>query len=209
MSAVRGFTPLEIARPAGPSGAQARARFLTGFTLAEVLVIVGLLVIVIVLGLGIFLSNNRFYENQTGKIALVNVLREAADRIAEYGREAAAFESSYAYGSTIYNTGAQTVIFRLPARNASDDIIAGIYDYAIITASSTVPNRLELLVDADPGSARPERNLLLTDSLTSVVFTYDNVDVLQAGTVTFEITATAGGRYPATEKIYGQTTLRN
>lgn len=42
-----GFTPLEIARPKSPSGAQARARSLTGFTLIEALLYIALFAIVI------------------------------------------------------------------------------------------------------------------------------------------------------------------
>ncbi len=41
---LKGFTPLEIARPKSPLGAQARARFLTGFTLIESLVVVAITV---------------------------------------------------------------------------------------------------------------------------------------------------------------------
>lgn len=180
-----------------------------GFTLAEILVIIALLLIIMVLGLGIFVSNNRFYENQTGKIALVNAFREAADRLAEYGREAINFETTYIYGGTTYTSGPATVIFRLPGKDVSGNILSGVYDYAIVTMGQADPARLELIVDADPASARPERNLLLTGRLTNLAFTYDNVSIASAGRLTFEISGTAWGRNPATEKIYGQVTLRN
>ena len=180
-----------------------------GFTLTEALVIIALLLVVIVMGSGIFIDNNIFYENQTGKIALINATRLAADLISEYGREAVAFESAYTYSGVDYTTSASTVIFRLPGRNASGDIIAGIYDVAIVAADPADPSRLELIVDADPGSVRPERRLLMTDRLTTLAFAYDNVDVTVAGQMSFEITATAGGRHPATETVSGQVTLRN
>jgi len=51
-----GFTPLEITRPQGPSGAQARARFLTGFTIIETTIAL-LLIIVTVTIFGVALSS--------------------------------------------------------------------------------------------------------------------------------------------------------
>ncbi len=180
-----------------------------GFTLAEVLVVIALLLVTVVLGLGIFFDNNLFYENQTGKIAVINATREVADRLAEYGREAKAFESSYVYSGTTYSTGSATVIFRLPGRSASGDILAGIYDHVIVSTDSADAAHLLLIVDPDPSSARPQREHLLTDRLTSLAFTYDNADVTQAHNLSFEITATSAGRHPATETVDGQVTLRN
>lgn len=180
-----------------------------GFTLPETLVVIALLLVVMVVGLEIFVNNNRFYEGQTGQIELTSNSREAADRIAEYGREAVAFEPSYTYDSVLYTTAETTVIFRLPGRDASGDILTGIYDYAIVTVDPNNSSRLLLIVDPDATSARPEREHLLSERLTALEFTYDNVSIASAGSVSFEISFAVSGRVPSAETIYGQVTLRN
>lgn len=78
-----GFTPLEIAHPKGPSGAQARARFLTGFTLIEVIVVVSITAILA----GVMLANFRGGE----KSRLVAV---AAQQVAQNVRLAQNFSTS-------------------------------------------------------------------------------------------------------------------
>ncbi len=55
----RGFTPLEIARPRGLSGAQARARFLTGFTIIEALVSMAVFAVAMTSIVGVYLSIQR------------------------------------------------------------------------------------------------------------------------------------------------------
>lgn len=180
-----------------------------GFTLAEVLVVIFLFVILIMTVVGIFLYNNRFYENQSGEIASIHAAREASDRVNEFARQALFIESSYTYNSVNYNTGPGTVIFRLPALEADDDIIVGVYDYAVIGASSTVPNLLELISAPHPSSARPARYLLLSDKLTALTFTYDNANLALAKNISYDITVTETGRHPAEERVRGSATLRN
>ena len=206
----KGFTPLEIspalARPKGLGG----GLFLTGFTLAEILVVITLLVILITVGVQIFIYNNRFYENQAGEIFSITATREAADRINEYARAAVALESTYLYGSTIYATDAQTAIFKIPGIDTAGQTIGGVYDYAIMGPSPSDPNRLELIVDSpDAESVRAPRLLLLTDKLTSIIFTYDNADPALIRKVDYEIVVTDTGRTPASEQIFGSATLRN
>jgi prepilin-type N-terminal cleavage/methylation domain-containing protein len=180
-----------------------------GLTLIEVLVVTGLTAILVTLGASIFLSNNLFYEFQGGKIEINNSAREAADKIDEFGREAIAVEASHTYLSTTHTTDADTMVFRLPALDAQNDIIEDIFDYVVVTASSTVPERLELYVDADPLSARPERELLLSDNLADFNIVYDDPDPALARVITFDLTLTGTGRNPASDTVYGRVTLRN
>ncbi|MDZ4243601.1 MAG: prepilin-type N-terminal cleavage/methylation domain-containing protein [Candidatus Doudnabacteria bacterium] len=181
-----------------------------GFTLAEILVVIALLVILITIGVQIFLYNNRFYENQAGEIFSITATRETADRINEYARAAVALENTHLYGSTTYATDAQTVIFRIPGIDAAGQTISGVYDYAIMGPNPSDTKRLELIVDSpDPASVREPRLLLLTDKLTSIAFTYDNADPALVRKVDYEIIVTHTGRTPASEQIFGSATLRN
>ena len=181
----------------------------TGFTLAEVAVVVLLMVLIISAGAGVLIYNNRFYETQSGEIFSVNATREAADRLNEYGRQAVAVVSSYTYSSTSYITGGQTVIFQISSLDIDDAVIPGSYDYVIIGANPNTPSRLELIVDPALGSSRPARNLLLSGKLTTVNFVYDNSDFALTRRVDYTILVTDVGRSPGQEQISGSVTLRN
>jgi len=180
---------------------------LSGFTLAEVAVVVLLMALIISVGAGVLIYNNRFYETQSGEIFSVNATREAADRINEYGRQATDVESAYTYSSISYLTGSQTVIFRVPSLDINNAIIPSSYDYVIIGANPNDASRLELIVNPAAGSSRPARNLLLSDKLTTVNFVYDNSDL--ARRVDYTIHVTDAGRSPGQEQISGSVTLRN
>lgn len=180
-----------------------------GFTLVEILVVTGLVGILMVIGVAIYLANNRFYETESGEIFSVANTRDAADKISEYGRLAAGLVSSHVYASVTYNTGATAAVFRVPSINSSGQIITGTYDYVVIGRDPENSSRLILILDADPGSSRTERTLQLTDKLAALSFTYDDADPSFAKNMNFEIRVTQTGRYPATEQIYGGVTFRN
>ena len=181
----------------------------SGFTLAEVLVVIGLIGILSVFAVGIFFSNNRFYQTQSGEINSIVSTRLISDRINEYGRVASAILSSRAFSSTTYTTGAETVIFQIPSVNGSGGIIAGTYDYALVSKDLSDATRLRLILDPNAASARIARDIELTTNLTSVTFTYDNGDPTLAKNVNYQVRVTEGGRYQSTELVTGGVTLRN
>ncbi len=186
-----------------------RASSRRGFTLAEVLVVTGLMSILISLGVGIFLANNKFYQNQTGKVLNVNVTREAADRINEYTRLGITFATSHIYNLVTYTTGPETLILQIPSVESDGDIISGVFDYVIITKDLGAANRLLLIVDSHPSSSRLARFYEITSALTSLSFTYDNADLSLARKVAYQIDVLQAGRYPASEQINGSASLRN
>lgn len=180
-----------------------------GFTLAEVIVVTALLAILMTLGVGIFLSNNRFYETQTGEVTSINSTRQAGDKINEYTRTALAFVTSRVHNSITYTAGAQTLILQLPAVDSSSEIIAGVYDYVIVSIDPNNSSRLILIVDSNPFSDRPAQLLELTNKLSILNFTYDNADLALARKVNYQIKVQETTRYPASEEVFGAASLRN
>lgn len=180
-----------------------------GFTLAEVLVVIGLIGILSVFAVGIFFSNNQFYLTQSGEINSIISTRLVSDRINEYGRAATAVIGSHVFGPTTYTTGLETVIFRIPAINGSGGIISGTDDYVVVSKDLSNSSRLILVLEPNAASVRKSRDILLTDKLNSVSFTYDDADPTLAKNVNYEIRVTEGGRYPAGERVTGGVTLRN
>ncbi len=177
--------------------------------MAEVLVVTFLLAILVTLGVGIFLSNNKFYENESGKVLNNNATREAADRINEYTRAATKFAASRVYDGVNYATGATVLVLEIPAINSQGQIISGIFDYVIVAQDPNAANRLILIVDPHPSSLRLPRFHELTPALTSLSFTYDNSDLSLARKVDYTIKVRQTGRYPASDQIAGSASLRN
>ena len=186
---------------------QKKSRF--GFTLAEVLVVIGLIAILSVFAVGIFLSNNQFYQTQSGEINSIVSTRLISDRINEYGRVANSIVASRAFSGATYTTGAETVIFQIPSVNGSGGIIAGTYDYVVVSEDLSDATRLRLILDPNASSARISRDIELTTNLTSVSFTYSDADPTLAKNVNYEVRVTEGGRYQSTERVTGGVTLRN
>lgn len=180
-----------------------------GFTLAEILVVVALFSVVVLTITSVYFSNDRFYNQENAKTILQNSSREAADKIVEFGRLAATFVSSYTFGAAVYTAGSQIVIFRIPAIDASNNIIASTYDYAIIGVNPSNPLRFELIVDANPASSRKSRTLLLSDKLSSLTVTYDNLDFALARKMDFDFTLQIAGKTTVTQTMTGSVTLRN
>ena len=181
----------------------------TGFTLVEVVVVVGLVGLLAAFGVGIFIANNRFYQNQTGEIQAISGTRLIADRINQYARSAVNFEASIVYNSVTYTTNATTVVMKLPAIDASSQIIAGAYDYAIVTRDPNNAQRLMLFISPDAASARLALDSELTDKLSVVNFTYDDATPSQAVNMTYQVKIDTGGRSPGIEDLRGGVTLRN
>lgn len=173
------------------------------------LVVIAIASVLSVFAAGIFIANNRLYQNQSGEITAVSATRQIADRVNEYGRTAVGIVASRAYGGTTYTTSAETVIFQVPSVDASNQIIANTYDYAFVTKDLSNASRLLLMLEVNAASARLARNTELTDKLSIVSFTYDNATPSLANNVTYRVKVDTGGRSPGIEDLRGGITLRN
>jgi len=180
-----------------------------GFTIAEVLVVTGLFMIMFVFGIGILISNNRFYNTQSASIRAVNSIRDAGDKLSEFARSASAFVDSYVYNSTLYEAGSALVILNVPAVDASGDIISSASDYMILGRDPSVSDRLILIVAPHASSSRKERVLEFSDKLSGISFVYDSFPASSAKNVVYDITVTEDLAHDATGHITGSATIRN
>ncbi len=203
----KGFTPLEIT--GGASKQSGNHKFLTGFTLLEVIVVIGVLAILIVFLLGIVIANSRFYSNQSGEIGAISSTREISNRITEYTRAAVMALATTTYSSILYTADSDTLILQVPSIDASFNIISATYDNVIITRDTGNSSRLVLVVDPNASSARKSRDLELTSNLASTTFTYIPASPPSTDRVDYLIKVIMGGSSPASEYIEGSVTLRN
>jgi Tfp pilus assembly protein FimT len=150
---LKGFTPLEIARPKSPSGAQARARFLTGFTLIEMIISFGILSILAGLGLAISMDYFRTYSFNYEENLLVQILQKArSESLANINQRNHGF----------YATGGQYVIFQGDSYSARD-----------VSLDQTFPASKTVNISGVPSAGVIFNQLSATSSPTDIIIKQD------------------------------------
>lgn len=182
-----------------------------GFTLIEIMVVVGLFALLMLFATGIFLSHNGLYFAQRAEINAVGSARHALDDMTDEIREAVAVAVSTDYQSVTYTTDADTLVLRLPATDASGVPLSGTYDYIVYYIDSGNPQYLRKIAAPNAASfRRVEDKKLLTEYLNSLVFTYNdptpaNASRINVQLVTRDTARLATRAITLTEDVY----LRN
>lgn len=177
--------------PSSLEGEMKRGR---GFTIAEILVVIGLFALLSVFIVGIYFSHDGLYHSQSAEINAVGTARGILDDMTDAVRESAAVASFYVYGGQTYSSDIDTLVLRLPAVDASGNPIPAVYDYAIYYIDSADPTKFRKVLDANPLSSRREEDRLLSDYLDAVSFVYNNSPVETANKVTINLTTSDASR---------------
>lgn len=141
------------------------------FTLLEVLITTALSVILMLAITQLYIVYGRaiVFHQASIDAALGGSAIMDATRMA--GSQARSVVASHSFSGVWYNSGTTTVIFELPAIDASGATITNAYDYIGIYASSSDAYRI---IDVAPGSARLLGEKRLTSVLGALSVTYDN-----------------------------------
>lgn len=139
-----------------------------GFTIIEALI--GLAVGSLILGLlyTIFSATYRTYSLEASEAHLQLSGQTALAQMARIGQQAIDVLPSQG----AYTTSKTSVIFRLPAVDANQTIIANTYDYFIYRQNPTAGTKLEEIVVAATGSSRTSGSRVLLGSLSELTFSY-------------------------------------
>jgi len=115
--------------------------------------------------------------------------------------------ASQTVNGTSYTSNATSLVLQLPSKNASGDIIQNTWDYvAFYTSGSSIWEQIQ----ADPSSVRISGPRLLSSSLSSLTFTYDNGSAPQVRKVGIDLqTAQAYHNQTVTSHLKEQVRLRN
>lgn len=161
-----------------------------GFTLVELLLVIGIAVIIGTLLVGILINNTGVINKESAIVTQGLNINDALREIETYGRQAVSVSAGYPVDSPTYIAGETTLILKIPSIN-DQGIISDVYDFVIITKDNSNQKLLKEYIFPDAVSTREDRNAVLTNLLSSVVFEYlDNNDLPVAAPSAVKIKAT-------------------
>ncbi len=155
-----------------------------GFTLLEVVIVIGMFVVMMILLMNFFLSYNKSYLFDRALVATASSAGVVMNEVVTYTLQADQVLSSHVFSGTSYASGANTLVLELPAVDASGNILSSTYDYVVIYVANGTVFRT---ISADATSSRHSGTKRLSDTIYSLGFTYNAVDFTQVSTVTADV----------------------
>jgi hypothetical protein len=178
-----------------------------GFTLVETLIVIGISVIAFIALVNLFLLFNSVYGYQNAFIAGAGSAGNAMTAFETAIPQASHALASHDFSGTVYASDADTLVLELPAIDGSGNILPGMSDHIVFYASGTVLYRLTL---AGAGSVRVPGTKVLSTTLFSLSFIYDDADFTKVTNVTAEIeTRSAYKEQTVASTLREQLYLRN
>jgi prepilin-type N-terminal cleavage/methylation domain-containing protein len=158
-----------------------------GFTLLEVLIVLGISVVMLMGLLNLFEWHQKVYAQEVAHVRTTGAVRSTMLQMSEDVAQAVAIETTHTFSGTTYTSTNNTIVLRLPAVDSSDNVIASTYDYVVYYLSD---GSLYQKVDPGTNSARGAVSKLIAENIDIFDLTYDNATVTFASYVTIDIQAT-------------------
>jgi Tfp pilus assembly protein PilE len=142
-----------------------------GFTLIELIVVLFFAGILIAVLFNLYDWHGKVYSYQQALVRVSTSNRQTIATMQAYTSQANRLLSSASVNGTTYTTASGTLVMQLPTIDAGNNIVSSKWDKAAFYASGS---NFYLQFEPDPSSSRKKLNKILNDSLSSVVFTYNN-----------------------------------
>ncbi|MDD3531639.1 MAG: hypothetical protein PHV99_03570 [Candidatus Pacebacteria bacterium] len=159
-------------------------RLTRGFTLIETFIVIAMSVVALAALANLFIMFNTSYGYQQAFIASAGSASSAMNALEASVLPADQVLASHSFNGTTYSSGAATLVLELPSIDSSGNVITGVYDYIVFYASATNLYRLTVI---GTGSVRSAGLKLLSATLSSLSFTYDNADFTKVTSVTADL----------------------
>ena len=159
-----------------------------GFTLVEVVIVIFLFTLVMLAVVDLFISFNTSYSKQVANIGTAQSAAAFMNEVQRDVLQANSVAASHLYSGTTYTSDASTLVLTLPSVDASGNVVATMYDYAIFYLTGSTTYRI---MDVDASSARAPGSKKLSDVMSYLTFTYNNVTPSSATNVTVDATTSA------------------
>lgn len=140
-----------------------------GLTLIEVLITMGISVVVGVLLLVVIVNSAGLFYSQSSKLSIGLNTNDALSQVRQSIKEASAIAASFTSGVETYTSGATQLVLKVPALDASNNIIADTFDYFIFFLDQ---KKLRFKTFPDTQSTRRAQDQIFSTSVDSLTFKY-------------------------------------
>ena len=179
-----------------------------GVTLIETLVAVGLFIFIAMALFVVYEVYGKIYNLGAAHFSAVGGSRSALTQLSNFAAQANRVLQNRTINGVNYISGTPLLLFRLPAINSAGKTIDNTWDYAVFYVSST---NFYSYLEKNVSSARVGGGLkLLSNTIVSASFSYDNADFTQVRKVTAEVfTRAVENRVPMESRASEQIFLNN
>jgi prepilin-type N-terminal cleavage/methylation domain-containing protein len=158
------------------------------FTLIEIILVVALSTLLFLALTSLYHSFTQLYAQESAGYSARTSAGRVIRGVESVVLPASRILSSHTFSTGLYVTGAETLVVEIPSVDEGGSLMVGFYDYAVVYQDGT---SALLRIEAGEGSARVSRQVTLGTSILNLDFSYDNIDVTNAHSVTTAITVRA------------------
>jgi type II secretory pathway pseudopilin PulG len=178
-----------------------------GFSLVEIIFAVVIFIFILAALVFIYVNYSKFYNRQQAELKIGDSAREAAKELQADALQGDQIVANHSFSGVTYTTGQHALVLELPSMNATGEIVSDKHDYVVFYLSG---KNLYRLVQIDAASSRAQGLNKISDSVSSLNFTYNNPNLTQATKIDtdLQMQTTSGGQnifYHFRQEIY----LRN
>jgi prepilin-type N-terminal cleavage/methylation domain-containing protein len=146
-----------------------------GFTLLEIIIVLTIALVCFLIILGMYISQSQLYASESDISELQTVGSITQETIAGTIEQGMEIMESRTINSVAYASDSNTIIIKLPAYNASKQIITGVYDYIAFNFDA---ENSKIISDTETGtgSARIAGQKTIANFVSALNFRYnDNI----------------------------------
>ena len=158
-----------------------------GFTIIETLIVIALSASMMgALSLLIYSFNSSYSYGQLSSISAMSI-RSVMNEVELLTLSASNVLQSHTFQSTTYTSSSNVLVLEIPSIDSYGNIISNTYDYAVFYVDGTYAYRI---LEANTTSKRITGTKQLSDTISSLVFSYNNSDFTLVDTVTVDVQTT-------------------
>lgn len=142
-----------------------------GFTLIEILVVMGIATVAGVLLVVIMVNSAGLFTEQSSKVEQGLKINDALSEVRSSVKQANAVAENYTGGGSVYVSGLSQLVLKVLSEDSSGNIIDNTFDYFVFFLDQ---NLLHFKIFPDPVSSRKLADRILSNMADSVNFQYFN-----------------------------------
>lgn len=151
-----------------------------GISLIELMVAMAVMSVMLLIVSQIFIADYNLVQGQVAHTDTVVGTMLATRAISTMARGAVGVMATQTINGTSYTSSTSTLVLKLPAINATGDVINNTYDYVAFARDGSSPTKIFADVQAASGSARISLRRLITAYNSQLAFRYNAADITKA-----------------------------